>query len=128
MQLIAANIVGYFSRNSPATNKDLMEEVKVYLETHFASSMTLQSISERFYIHPNYFSRRFKEKQGQTFVDYLTAIRMKKAMDWIQETDLQVQQIANKVGFEDASYFTSVFRKFYGLTPKQYREQIQSKS
>lgn len=127
MQRIAANIVGYLSQNHPVSNKDLMGEVKLYIETHFASTITLQSISERFYIHPNYFSRRFKEKHGQTFVDYLTAIRMKKAMDWIRETDLQVQQIANKVGFEDASYFTSVFRKFYGLTPKQYREQIQTK-
>ncbi len=127
MQRIAANIVGYLSQSSASSNKDLMEEVKLYMDTHFASSMTLQSISERFYIHPNYFSRRFKEKQGQSFIDYLTAIRMKKAMDWIRETDLQVQQIANKVGFEDASYFTSVFRKFYGHTPKQYREQIQTK-
>lgn len=127
MQRIAGNIVGYLSQSNPGSNKDLMEEVKLYMEAHFASSITLQSISERFYIHPNYFSRRFKEKHGQTFVDYLTAIRMKKAMDWIRETELQVQQIANKVGFEDASYFTSVFRKFYGLTPKQYRDQNQTK-
>jgi two-component system response regulator YesN len=121
MQHIAVNIIGYLSQINPA--KDVMEEVKSYLDLHYGESITLQSISEKFYIHPNYFSRRFKEKYGQSFVDYLTALRMKTALDWLRETDVKIQDIANKVGFEDASYFSNVFRKFYGVTPKQYREQ-----
>lgn len=126
MQNIADNIVGYLSQNNPSSNKDLMEEVKHYMEMNYDKSITLQSISERFYIHPNYFSRRFKERYGQSFVDYLTGIRMKKAMVWLRETDIKIQDIANRVGFDDASYFSNVFRKYYGVTPKQYREQIQS--
>ncbi len=128
MQNIADNIVGYLSQNNPSSNKDLMEEVKYYMEMNYDKSITLQSISERFYIHPNYFSRRFKERYAQSFVDYLTGIRMKKAMDWLRETDIKIQDIANRVGFEDASYFSNVFRKYYGVTPKQHREQIQSNS
>lgn len=128
MQRIAANIVGHLTQHNRASNKDLMEEVRRHIEACFDKHLTLQSISERFFIHPNYFTRRFKEKYGQSFVDYLTSIRMRKAADWLRETDIKIQDIANRVGFEEASYFSNVFRKYYGMTPKQYREQIQAQS
>lgn len=117
------NIIGYLSKAGQLAGKDMMEAIRVFIETHYKEPLSLQSISERFYIHPNYFSKRFKEKFGLSFIDYLTSIRMRHASQLLRSTDLKIHQIADHVGFEDTAYFGSVFRKAFHMTPKQYREQ-----
>ncbi|EES72572.1 transcriptional regulator, AraC family, partial [Paenibacillus sp. oral taxon 786 str. D14] len=111
------------SKHSSLEGKEIMEAVRLYLEQHYAEPIQLQMIAERFFIHPNYFSKRFKEKYGESFVDYLNSIRMKEAAALLGETNLKIREISERVGFEDAAYFSSVFRKWYGETPKQYRER-----
>lgn len=122
MKGLADNIIGHLSRTDSMQGKDMMEAVRAYIDGHYREPISLQLIAERFYIHPNYFSKRFKEKVGISFIDYLTTIRMKQAVELLLEGDLKVHQIAERVGFEDAAYFSSVFRKTYGVTPKQYRD------
>ncbi|REE87484.1 two-component system response regulator YesN [Paenibacillus taihuensis] len=126
MNGFARNIVGLLSRRDEATGKEIAEAVKAYIDIHFAEQLSLQSIAERFYIHPNYFSKRFKEKYGESFIDYLTSVRMRAAAELLRDTELKVHQIGERVGFEDPAYFGSVFRKRYGETPKQYRENSTS--
>ncbi|CAM4218056.1 two-component system response regulator YesN [Paenibacillus endophyticus] len=123
MKRMTDNIIGHQSRTDSAAGKDIMEAVKAYIDSGYGEPISLQSISEKFFIHPNYFSKRFKEKYGISFIDYLTAIRMKQAALLLRDSELKIHQIAVRVGFEDAAYFSSVFRKMYGETPKQYREK-----
>lgn len=123
MKGLADNIIGHLSRTDSMQGKDMMEAVRAYIDGHYREPISLQLIAERFFIHPNYFSKRFKEKVGISFIDYLTAIRMKQAVALLRDGELKVHQIAERVGFEDAAYFSSVFRKTYGTTPKQYREK-----
>lgn len=123
MKSLADNMIRHLSRTDGVAGKNIMEAVRVHIETNYHEHLSLQSISERFYIHPNYFSKRFKEKFGSNFIEYLTAIRMKQAASLLKESELKVHQIAERVGFEDAAYFSSVFRMTYGATPKQYRDQ-----
>ncbi|MBW7459132.1 AraC family transcriptional regulator, partial [Paenibacillus sepulcri] len=123
MKRYTANIAGFLSKSGQMQETDMMEAIRQYIATHFGEPLSLQSISEKFFIHPNYFSRRFKEKNGTSFIELLTAYRMKEAESLLRGTELLVHQVAERVGFEDAAYFGSVFRKHYGMTPKQYREQ-----
>jgi two-component system response regulator YesN len=116
------NIVEYSTQYKSAIDQDVMGEVKRYIDNCFYEPLTLQTISERFYINSNYFSRRFKERFGENFVDYITSLRMNKAAQMLLEPDVKIYQIAEMVGYEDGAYFSSVFRKFFGETPKQYRE------
>jgi two-component system response regulator YesN len=116
------NIVEYSTKYKSAIDQDVMGEVKRYIDNCFYEPLTLQAISERFYINSNYFSRRFKERFGENFVDYITSLRMNKAAQMMLEPDVKIYQIAEMVGYEDGAYFSSVFRKFFGETPKQYRE------
>ncbi|MGG1639002.1 helix-turn-helix domain-containing protein [Paenibacillus sp. NRS-1760] len=123
MKHLVTNMIGLLSKHSSLEGKEIMEAVRLYLERHYAEPIHLQQIAERFFIHPNYFSKRFKEKYGESFVDYLNGVRMKEAAALLLETDLKVREVSERVGFEDAAYFGSVFRKRYGETPKQYRDR-----
>lgn len=120
---LSDNIIGHLNvvRHSP--EYDVMDEVKRYINASLHDQLSLQSIAERFYIHPNYLSRRFKERFGENFVNYLTGERVRKAEQLLRETELKIQQIAELVGFQDAAYFSSVFRKATGMTPVQCRTQ-----
>jgi two-component system response regulator YesN len=123
MKKFASNIVSLLSKSDETSGKDMIEAVRLYINSHYQESLTLQTIAERFYIHPNYFSKRFKEKCGESFIDYLTSVRMKEATKLLRDTELKVQEIGERVGYEDSAYFGSVFRKAHGETPKQFRER-----
>lgn len=125
MQKQASHIISFLSQKKNTARLDIVDEVKQHLETHFQDEITLQTISDNFFIHPNYFSRRFKEKFGESFHEYLTGVRMHAAAKWMRETDMKVLQIAELVGFQDAAHFSTAFRRFFQVSPTQYREQAQ---
>jgi len=125
MRELASTVIGRLSRRSDPTGKAMMELVRAYIAMHYAEPLSLQAIGERFAIHPTYFSKRFKETYGETFIDYLTSVRMDTAARLLRDTELKVHQIGERIGIEDAAYFGSVFRKRYGETPRQYRERAQ---
>lgn len=102
--------------------KDLMEEIKQYLVVHMKEDISLQTIAERFFIHPTYFSKRFIDKFGQGYLDFLTHVRMEKAAEWLKESNMKIQEIAELVGYEGAAYFSTVFKKTFGVSPKEYRQ------
>jgi two-component system response regulator YesN len=69
-----------------------------------------------------YISRLFKKEIGKTFLDVLTTLRMKKACELLADNDNRIYEIADKVGIHDSGYFSQVFKKFYDMTPSEYRE------
>lgn len=111
-------------RHSQKTGKNIVEEVGAYIETHYHEDISLNWVSETYFIHANYFARLFKERFGKTLSDYLTNVRMQRALELLQRPPLSIREIAQWVGYEDPSYFTIVFRKHYGETPSKYREKL----
>lgn len=85
--------------------------------------MTLQHIAERFFISRENVSRKFKQISGENLSDYLTSLRIGKAKTLLHNTGLRLSQIAGLVGYEDEKYFSRVFKKATGLTPREYRKQ-----
>jgi two-component system response regulator YesN len=73
------------------------------------------------HISAGYFSTIFKKETKMTFVNYLMQIRMDAAMDLLRSTDLKAFEVAEKVGYSDANYFSFSFRKQVGVSPKEYR-------
>ncbi|WP_256761905.1 response regulator [Cohnella sp. WQ 127256] len=104
-------------------SKDLMGEIKQYLDSNLQSPISLQLIAERFFINPTYFSRRFKMNYGQSYTEYLTNVRLDKASEWLIGTNLKIQEIAELVGYEGAAYFSNVFKKERGLSPNEFRQE-----
>lgn len=103
-------------------NAKLIGEAAAYIRQHFGESLTLDSVAQRVFVSPFYLSHLFKEELGLTFVEYLTRVRVEEAKGLLADSNLSVLGVAEKVGYEDASYFSKVFRKAIGLTPNQYRK------
>ncbi len=103
-------------------SKDVLVQIKQYIEEHFMENITLQQLSEIFYLHPNYLSRLFKEKSGKKFVDYLTGVRMENAKELLAHSSLKINDIGPMVGYETPKYFRKIFKETTGMTPKEYRD------
>ncbi|MDR1950106.1 MAG: response regulator [Spirochaetaceae bacterium] len=109
------------------TRQENFAQVKVrealeYLESRYADpSLSLQSLCKKLDISMSYFSANLKKYHDKTFVEELTAIRLGKAMELLRTTDLMTYEIADKVGYRDAHYFSLSFRKYTGLTATEYR-------
>ena len=94
-----------------------------YIGAHYADcDLKLPDLLEHLGVSRSYFSTVFKEKTGQSFVEYLTNLRMEKAKEYLRETGLCTYEIADRIGFDDPHYFSLTFRRRTGMTPKQYRE------
>ena len=94
-----------------------------YINDHYADSeLKLPDLLEHLGVSRSYFSTVFKEKTGQSFVEYLTNLRMEKAKEYLRETGLCTYEIAERIGFADPHYFSLTFRRRTGTTPRQYRE------
>ncbi|MDR0270265.1 response regulator transcription factor [Paenibacillus sp.] len=95
-----------------------------YIETHYAEEkMSLQDICRHVLMSTSYFSLVFKQHTGETFVEYLTRIRMEKAKEMLQHTTMKFYEIAGKVGYGDPNYFSILFKKHAGMTPREYRDR-----
>lgn len=94
-----------------------------YIEAHFTENITLKSLSERFHLHPVYLQRLFKEKHGLSPLEYAQKLRIDRAKTYLIASDITVEQIAEAVGFCNASYFIKVFREAVSMTPTSYRKK-----
>lgn len=97
---------------------------KEYIRTHMDdASLTLNSMAEHVGLSSNYFGYVFKQRTGVNFIKYLTNVRMEHAKELLRTTDLTSAQIAERVGFLDPNYFSVVFKKTCGMTPREYRNK-----
>lgn len=110
--------------SAQAPDHRLVQEIRAYLDKNYAQEMTLQHIAERFFISRENVSRKFKQITGENLSDYLTGLRVDKAKALLQNTNLRLAQIAELVGYEDEKYFSRVFKKTAGVTPREYRNSV----
>ncbi|OCT11765.1 hypothetical protein A8709_28240 [Paenibacillus pectinilyticus] len=100
-----------------------IDKAKVYIESAYAdSSLSLGDLAAKLFINPNYLRQLFRQQMKESFVEYLTKVRMEKAAELLRDHSLKIQEIAEKVGYEEQRYFSSCFKKYFQLTPTEYRE------
>jgi len=98
-------------------------KAELYMKEHYSDSdLTLNTLTDYVCVSISHFSTIFKSKTGMTFVEYLTNIRINKAKQELLLSDKKAYLIADSVGFADSHYFSVVFKRIAGVTPKQYRE------
>lgn len=105
----------------PSKNSEIIKKAMLYMSEHFNSPITLDEVAEHVHLHPSYFSTLFKSSTGSSFKEYLNMVRVEESKRLLANTDYSIIDIAVATGFEDQSYFSKVFKKYTGLTPKQYR-------
>ena len=102
-------------------NKQI-KQITSYISANFTENITLESTAKMVYMNPYYFSSYFKKHTGTNFKDYLTKIRMEKAVEILRTENVKTYQLAEMVGFGDAKYFSELFKRTYGMTPKEFRQ------
>lgn len=105
----------------PTKNNEVIKRSLLYIYEHFNSPLTLDEVADYVHLHPSYFSSMFKHSTGSSFKEYLNMVRIEESKRLLTNTDFSIIDIAIAVGFEDQSYFSKVFKKYTGLTPKQFR-------
>lgn len=93
-----------------------------YLADNYKSQIDLSDVASHVGLSPEYLSRIFKKETGINFVVYLNNIRLKHALDLLENTNLKVYEIAENVGYSNLSYFSTVFKKNFGMNPFEYKK------
>lgn len=99
----------------------LFTEAAEILEKEASRPITLEEIAQRIATSPRQLQRVFTENAGQGFRSYLRRLRLSKAAELLAGTDLPVREIADAVGYGDASQFAKAFKRMYGVSPSRYR-------
>lgn len=98
--------------------KELLYEVERYIRLH-AATVTTADLEEVFHYHRNYYNLLLKKYREMSFRDYVLQVRLSYARQLLEQTELPVSQVARKVGYENTSHFYHLFRKMYGVGPKE---------
>ncbi|MGO4110869.1 response regulator [Paenibacillus sp. YAF4_2] len=103
---------------------DVINQVKEYVMSQYNNEqLSLKVIANHVRISPSHLSKVFSQETGQTLTEYLTQIRIGKAMELLKTTRSKSFEIAFEVGYNDPHYFSNLFKKMTGMTPKEYRNQ-----
>nr|WP_281067883.1 helix-turn-helix domain-containing protein [Cohnella thailandensis] len=119
---------------SAQANRNLVSKVQIakatdYIEEHYAEEkLSLQDLCRHTLMSASYFSLFFKQTTGETFIEYLTRVRLEKAKELLLTTSLKFYEIAARVGYADPNYFSILFKKHTGSSPRDYREKQAKES
>ena len=101
----------------------LVQKAIQYVEVHYGGRITLKDMSEELHLSPNYLCELFKRHTGKNLMEYVTEYRMMKARTYLNHVEYKVSDVAEMVGYKEAKYFSSTFKKIYGMTPLEYRNK-----
>lgn len=102
---------------------NLVKEITSYINNNYMHDISLYKISKNMYLSPVYISKIFKEETGVSPINYLIKIRLEKAKALLSDTTLTVKTIAKSVGYDDAYYFSKLFKKYYNMSPSHYKNK-----
>jgi len=112
-----------------ASGGDQAVEVALqYIQTQFSTELSLDKVASIVYLNPIYFSQLFKQKTGIGFKEYVTNLRLERAMELLRESELKIIDISERVGYPDVRHFSQIFRKKSGVTPSEYRQSVDNRS
>ncbi|MBW8351388.1 response regulator [Bacillus sp. IITD106] len=97
--------------------------VNEFIKKNISGDLSLVTIAKSVYLNPSYLSRFYKEHTGMNLSDFINQVKIEQAKYYLSETDMFIQTIANKLGFNSPSYFTLFFRKHVNQSPQEYRER-----
>jgi two-component system, response regulator YesN len=99
-----------------------IHEAKKYVTARLHEKISMEEAATYLKLNPSHFSRIFKQETGETFIEYVTRLKMEQAKDKLDHSDDTVEQIAESLGYENSSYFIKLFKSYSGYSPKDYRQ------
>jgi YesN/AraC family two-component response regulator len=101
----------------------LIQKAIIYIDTELTENLTLHSIAKKCNVSDGHLSTRFHKETGKTITDFINLSKIEHAKKLLKSTNLQIQTISQHCGILDIHYFTKLFKKYEGISPKQYREK-----
>jgi len=108
-------------------NKQKIQQAVVYIRDNFDKDLNMAVVSNHISMNYSLFSYAFKQYTGTNFVNFLKDIRMEKAKELLEKTDLRVVEISQKIGYENEKHFMKIFKVSFGVSPTEYRKNMQYK-
>ncbi|PAB59661.1 response regulator [Anaeromicrobium sediminis] len=100
-----------------------MSKVLKYIKDNYNKDISLSKVAKTVYLSESYLSRKIKEVTGKNFVEYITDLRIKKAMEYLSDENYTIADIAKELGYSDYRYFSKSFKKYTGISPREFRKQ-----
>ena len=101
--------------------KPLINQAVIYIKSHLSDNLTVQETAKALVVNPNYLSCQFHRCMGIPFIDFVNRERIEQAASLLKYTNMQIQQIATAVGYNNTSYFAKQFMRFKKMTPSEFR-------
>ena len=116
-------------QNSGNKNRSILKTAVDFIDSHYMEEdISLNTVANVANVSANHFSALFSQNMGQTFIEYLTSLRMNKAKELLRCTGMRSSEIAGEIGYKDAHYFSYLFKKTQGMTPSDYRKAREDKA
>ena len=103
------------------------QKIVSYIKSHYAEKLSLDGLAARFGFTSHYISTLIKRETGESFNPYVTSLRIRRAMDLLARTDIDVKEIALQVGYDDQHYFSRLIRQITDMSPTQYRQRERTR-
>lgn len=113
----------YVLTHKEKENDDIIRQVERYLEENFRDPIRLHRLADRFYLTGPYLSTLFRQKNGQTINQFVRDLRMQACARLLVETNRPIKDIAFEIGYPQLSHFYQIFKKYYGVSPSDYRNE-----
>lgn len=117
-----SDAMNQIAENISRQNTRPVKQALAYVEQNYGKQITLEDVANEINLSPVYFSSLFKRETGQNFTVYVTEYRMRVARDLLKNSDKNINEIADELGYTDARYFSKIFKKSVGVKPTEYRK------
>lgn len=121
VETVLTEIIRYILQQHSSSNAIYAGKAKQFIDENYNRDISIQDIADKLHISRNYLCRLFKETSSTTLLNYITEERMKKAKELLREGDFSVNEVAQQVGFNNATYFIKKFKQSFGITPYQFK-------
>ena len=103
--------------------RTLLQQIDQYVEQNFKNKISLDEIADELHVNRSYLSRFYKNKTGINLFDTILNLRIEAAKEYLLNTDMKTYEISEAIGVDDAGYFSKMFKKITGVSPKEFRKQ-----
>lgn len=110
------------SESDHHTRGYIIRQVQEMVSKDLGQDTSVKTIADRIYLHPVYLSKVYRSETGESLGDYIIRMRMEKALYLLKHTNMKIYEITSELGYQNPQYFSKMFKKFYGMTPNEFRD------
>jgi two-component system, response regulator YesN len=114
------NILNAVKESAIGANETGVDKAIEFIKNHFDEDISLSDLAKKVYLSESYLSRKIKKVKGISFVEYITKLRMEKAVELLKEPNVKITDIASSLGYPDYRYFSQSFKKYFGYSPSEF--------